>query len=187
MKVKVICLISITFSIYLLWMITALKLDKYELKQQNKVLTSTLNRQKKINSIVLKNKNIINNKINLVVLWTEIGCDICKEELASKFPFYKEKYGKLFKCIYVGNQRSEIRMYGIENYFRYQFQEIADVFENPIEISQPFLILIDKNSNVLLSHEMIPGNTKQFNDFNKKTLEIIDLVNSDFKNSKPNY
>lgn len=173
---KYLIYILLIINIYLLWDTIKLGSEKIKFEHKYDLIISEKNKQEKYKKIKIVNKNLYNNKINLLAFLSGNGCGICKKKLINKFVWYKNKFGRSFEIVLIGDKNLGINIINKDNYEIYKFTSLQKIFENSIKINQPFILLADRSGKIILSHEMIPGDNEQFNKFNSKLLQIINLI-----------
>ncbi len=178
MKCYIIILILIIIDIYFLTNNMNLEIEKSKYKNKyNKILYKN-KKERKFNDLIIKKPEIISNKINLIAFISEKGCGLCKDKLIKKFLWYKNKFGSFFKVVLIGENNLEIKINNKKDYKIFKFASFKKLFNNTFKESQPFILLADKSGRIILSHEMIPGDDKIFNNFNTKLESIINIINN---------
>ncbi|NLT50644.1 MAG: hypothetical protein GXX85_07000 [Ignavibacteria bacterium] len=177
-KLKYIVIISVLLliNIYSLWLVINVKIENVRLKKINN--NGLLEKQKKDayeNNIVI-NKLLMDQKLNLIALWGENGCNTCKQKLANEYKKYKNLYAESFKFVYVGNHLRDIKAYNVEDYLTFTTPSADKLFEKPLEIMQPIILLTNNKGNILFLHEIILGDTLEFQKFNDKCQVMFSVV-----------
>lgn len=168
--------ILIIINCYLLWSNTNLKIEaanekdlfKHEIKQKNRL--------KDLENLIVKNKKLINSKLNLISIWGGNGCGTCKGKMAEEFENYKKRFSNMFKFVYIGDNMMEPKMFGVNGYLTLLVKSEDELFDKHFKIMQPIVLLADMSGNILLAHEFILGDTVQFNQFNRKVAEMSELI-----------
>lgn len=170
MRKIILIIILSSLNVYLLSINIAMKSEK--LNQSETEVANNL-----ITDNIEFSENTINvDKINLIAIWGEKGCGMCKLDLSRKFNLYKQKFSKYFKFVYIGDSKIDIELYQINEHITNQFDSATEVFANPVDIAQPFLVLTNNKGRVLLQHRMIALDIKHFADFNSKAESILNLI-----------
>ena len=174
-KTKIVYTLLFSINLFLLFSISTCKIENGTTKKNLKVLIDKNIRQGEIEKIIVKEKKLTSHNLNLIAIWNIDGCGSCKEKMASKFGYFKEMFNNRFEFVYIGDNPVRIKMYNVQNYLTLHSLSVSDIFEKDVEIKQPFILLTNKNGDVLLAHEMILGDTIKFNEFNKNLLKYLEI------------
>ncbi len=176
-KKNIIVIVLLIFvNIFLLWLSLRLKTEVSVLTENYKSIFKKNERQLFLENLIFKNNIVAKNKLNLIVVWSINGCGSCKQRLADKFAWYKNNFGDSFKFLFIEESSRELKFYRIEEYLAFQYDSVSDLFLSRVEIKQPFLLLTDENGKIILSHELIVGDTKEFERFNLKVHALFNIL-----------
>jgi len=152
-----------------------LKVKDSQLIEMNRRLITNKNRKKEFEAINIKDERLKNKKLNLIVIWSNDGCGVCKEEMASEFINYKKKFGAGFKFVFIGSRDIQPKVFGVNKYLTLLVKSGDEIFSSRLKITQPIALLTNYEGHVLLAHEMVPGDTLGFSRFNSNAIRILRL------------
>lgn len=151
---------------------------KLEISNESRVPNGEMSYQENNNLLIsrVKNKKLLNRELNLLAIWSEEGCSICKTKLYQKFSFYKNEFSDIFKFLYIGNPELDIQKYDINEEQIILFKTTKEVFADQIVIDNPIILLADKNGNIIMSYKMLPLDVNGFEKFNLKITYLLNLI-----------